>query len=406
MPQDIKYVAIDNLLGRSKADLNLMETVLANGTLKGKKILLLNFPKGGKKVEQVVESYLPFESISLEDKANSADIKSILQHFGSFENKTFSNARETIQFGKSILYLDALSSSFIRRFESNQECPGFWNLAVGTFCRHSCRYCFLNLTMRMRPLCIEHLNLSHLKANLTYFNKKRGAVHALLNAGETSDPLDNEPILRIWNKIVTLVQASENQILCLTKSANVDTIPDSSNGNLRETVIYSWSINPPSVVRRYELNTASAEDRIAAAHRLSNLGYRIRFRIDPILPPTLLTALSGGNLIPPTDIDLEEYYALIDQFDRIQPEMVTLGTFRALPSLFNFLEDAPLKKECLVKNGKRFRIPKQYRHYLYEQLGTYAQDLLGCHLAICKDPTIDLPFSTLRGPCQCLKLNI
>ena len=352
-----------------------------------------------------MNSFSNLEIIKLNNKANSEDIKNIFQHFSGLEGQNTDNFQNKLKLGKKTLYLDAVSNSFIRKFESNQECPGFWNLAIGTFCRHSCTYCFLNLTMRMRPLSIEHINLSRLKTNLKSFNKKNSHDHVLLNAGESSDPLDNEPLLHLWNRIVELIRDSGNQILCLTKSDNVDSIPSLGDENLVNSVIYSWSINPESVVQRYEPHTASSENRLLAAKKLKDFGYRIRFRIDPILPLQFMEALSNGNNISLKDVDLDDYFTLIDKFSRIEPEMVTFGTFRALPPLFNFLIDKFFKKEYLIKNGKRFRMPKEFRHYIYEQLGTYTQDLLGCNIAICKDPSINLHFSTLKVPCQCMKIS-
>ena len=400
----LKYIVIDSTIGRNEEDLKILEEISTNGAFDDKELLLLQFTKSNNKVKDVLGGYSNLEVIDLENKANSSDIKSIFQHFSEIEGKNVDTFKDKIKLGKKILYLDAVSNSFIRRFESNQECPGFWNLAIGTFCRHSCTYCFLNLTMRIRPLCIEHVNLSRLKNNLKRFNKKHGHINALLNAGETSDPLDNEPMLHLWNKIVEIVRKSGNQLLCLTKSNNISTISEPYTENLANSVIYCWSINPEPVVHRYEPNTASTKERLEAAKKLRDVCYRIRFRVDPILPLQLMKQISMGHDISVEDIDLDDYYHLIDQFSTIEPEMVTFGTFRALPPLFNFLLDKNFKKEHLKKNGKRFRLPREIRHHIYEQLGRYTQDLLGCHIAICKDPSINLPFSTLKSPCQCMKL--
>ncbi|NVM29732.1 MAG: hypothetical protein HWN65_12890 [Candidatus Helarchaeota archaeon] len=402
---DLKYIVIDSTIGRNEEDLKILEEISTNGTFDDKNLLLLQFTKANGKVKNLLDSFSNLKIIELENKANSSDIKSIFQHFSEIEGKTVDTFKDKIKLGKKILYLDAVSNSFIRRFESNQECPGFWNLAIGTFCRHGCTYCFLNLTMRIRPLCIEHVNLSRLKNNLKHFNKKHGHINALLNADETSDPLDNEPMLHLWNKIVEIVRDSGNQLLCLTKSNNVRTIPESDGGKLADSVIYSWSINPKPIVHRYEPLTASSEERLSAAKKLKNFGYRIRFRVDPILPVQFMKDLSNGKDLSVKDIDLEEYFLLIDKFSEIGPEMVTFGTFRALPPLFNFLLDKTFKKQHLRKNGKRFRIPEKFRHYIYEQLGNYTHNLLGCNIAICKDPTIKLNFSTLKVPCQCIKLS-
>ena len=202
-----------------------------------------------------------------------------------------------------------------------------------------------------------------------------------------------------------IVRNSENRILCLTKSANVHDIPEPDGTGLNNTAIYSWSLNPSSIVHRYEPFTASTEERLTAARHLKELGYRIRFRVDPILPLNLMDAIAEGTALPVKDIELDEYFQLLDKLDRIEPEMITFGTFRALPSLFNFLADKSFNKQNLVKNGKRYRIARKYRRYIYEKLGYYAQDVLNCRVAICKDPLIQIPFCTFKVPCQCMEIK-
>lgn len=124
------------------------------------------------------------------------------------------------------------------------------------------------------------------------------------------------------------------------------------------------------------------------------------------MPLNLINALSEGNEISKWEIDLEEYFKLIDELAQIEPEMVTLGTFRALSPLVHFINDPLLKKliSVLNKDGKRFRFPYRHRYYIYKCLGEYIQHCFGCSIAICKDPTIHLPFWAFNDPCQCTEI--
>lgn len=217
MATPIKYVAFDSTLGRNASDLKLIENVLENKRISPKRVLLLQFSKSNNKMKSLLESHLDTETVELENKASGSDIKKIFQFFSTVEKKPIKTIQEKIRFGKKILYVDAVAKSFIRKFKKSQECPGFWNLAIGSYCGHGCTYCFLRLTMRFRPIMIEHANLSKLKSNLKYFCKKLQRKKVLFNAGETSDPLDNEPLLHFWNEIVNHIKQSGNRVLCLTK---------------------------------------------------------------------------------------------------------------------------------------------------------------------------------------------
>jgi spore photoproduct lyase len=64
----------------------------------------------------------------------------------------------------------------------------------------------------------------------------------------------------------------------LTKSSNIDNILKLKPN---PQVVVSWSLNPQIIIDKYEIGTASLEERINAAKQCQKHGYRIRFRIDP-----------------------------------------------------------------------------------------------------------------------------
>jgi spore photoproduct lyase len=101
---------------------------------------------------------------------------------------------------------------------------------------------------------------------------------------------------------------SRGYVMLLTKSANVQGVLDVAP---HSHVVVSWSLNPPGIIETYELGTASLDERLAAARRCQEHGYRIRLRIDPgILYPDWQTGY--GELIRKS-------------LTLLEPENITLG---------------------------------------------------------------------------------
>ena len=111
--------------------------------------------------------------------------------------------------------------------------------------------------------------------------------------------------------------------MLLTKSSNINNLLTVEPNN--HTVV-SWSLNSRYAISKYELGTASLEERIKAAELCQNHGYRIRFRIDPGI---LHTDWQAG------------YAELIQKALTVtRPENITLGMLRLLPGHFHLARDA------------------------------------------------------------------
>jgi len=107
-------------------------------------------------------------------------------------------------------------------------------------------------------------------------------------------------------------------LMLLTKSNNVDNLLSIEPS--RQTVV-SWSLNSQNMIEQYELGTASLDERIEAAGKCREHGYRIRFRIDP--------GILYSNW-------REGYADLIRKALKVvKPENITLGMLKFLPGHFN-----------------------------------------------------------------------
>jgi len=209
-------------------------------------------------------------------------------------------------------------TSFIHYFDKTPPgiiCPHFYILAFANGCPYKCDYCYLNLTLRHWPEPTVFANTARM------FQEIRDWIYAtekpsVLNAGELSDSL-------VWDKEIKLTQslipifASQNKhkLLLLTKSANISELAKLTPS---DSVITSFSLNSQEVSNKYEKKSPPPSARLNSAKTLKQLGFRVRLRIDPIIP------------IPNWK---EGYTELIEQINNIAPETITLGTLRFFPAL-------------------------------------------------------------------------
>ncbi|MFH1716895.1 MAG: spore photoproduct lyase family protein [Planctomycetota bacterium] len=213
------------------------------------------------------------------------------------------------------------TSSFVGRFDgrlgSNVRCCSYCKLVpVSNGCPYYCTYCYLAFVYRKFSPFI--------KININYdamFKQIRKALAGAggkvsFNAGEMLDSLVLDHVTGLTTMLVPFFGGlSRGFLMLLTKSDNIDNLlavePNS------QTVV-SWSLNSRQMIEQYESGTAGLAERIEAARRCQQYGYRIRIRIDP------------GILYP----DWKAGYAdlIRKTFTILKPENVTLGMLRLLPA--------------------------------------------------------------------------
>ena len=109
-----------------------------------------------------------------------------------------------------------------------------------------------------------------------------------------------------------------HKVLFVTKSDNIKHLLEINPHN---QVIISFSLNADEVARRWEKGAPSVDRRIEAGRKLSQAGYEVRIRIDPIVPVKDWRT---------------QYTELIEQiFTSFIPYRITLGSLRGLQSTVN-----------------------------------------------------------------------
>jgi spore photoproduct lyase len=236
--------------------------------------------------------------------------------------------RHGVTASKRVLLIGT-AASFVRHFGGdlggNIRCGSYYKLVpVSNGCPYFCIYCYLAFVYRDY--------LPWIKMNVNYgrmFDEIRKLVAGsdgpvAFNMGEMLDSLALDHVNRLTPQLVPYFSGlSRGYLMLLTKSANVQGLLDVQPN---PHVVVSWSLNPQPVIDAYELGTAGLDERLAAARRCQEHGYRIRLRIDPaILHPDWQAGYA--ELIHKTLTVLE-------------PENITLGMLRLLPGHFALARQA------------------------------------------------------------------
>ena len=221
------------------------------------------------------------------------------------------------------------TSSFVGCFDgrlgSNVRCCPYYKLVpISNGCPYYCTYCYLAFVYRkFSPFIKININTE------TMFRQIRKALsdsggNVSFNMGEMLDSLALDHITNLTTMLVPFFAGFKRAFLMLlTKSNNIDNLLTVEPNH--QTVV-SWSLNSQAMVEQYERGTASLDERIEAARRCQEHGYRIRFRIDP------------GILYPNWKAG---YIDLVQKaLTAVKPENITLGMLRLLPGHFHLASGA------------------------------------------------------------------
>ncbi len=218
------------------------------------------------------------------------------------------------------------ASKFIRQFGGPGEgsgivCFRFWQLVPAGGCPYRCAYCFLQTTpwFRFNPDLLPGLvytNVDDMRRELDAW--LADPVPKMLIVGELQDGLVFDKAFRkVTGKPLThwiippFAAQHRHRLIFLTKSIQVDHALE-----LEPTrqVVFSWSVNAEFVAREWEHGAPSPSARFAAARRVRDAGWPVRFRLDPMVP------YEGWRF---------GYAHAIREINDLEPEMVTLGALRA-----------------------------------------------------------------------------
>jgi spore photoproduct lyase len=151
-----------------------------------------------------------------------------------------------------------------------------------------------------------------------------------------------------------------------TKTTNIDLLlKHKSPGN----IVVGFSVNPDIVRINEEKFSATLQERIEAAKKLVDAGYKIALHFDPIVS------------IPNADTEYKQTVDFI--FSYLKPEdiaWISLGTFRYTNDLksmmeYNYPESSLLSREFVLCSDSKFRYLRSVRTNLYRMVIGFLQDV-------------------------------
>lgn len=239
-------------------------------------------------------------------------------------------------------------------------CPSFMELKFGRGCRFNpgCSWCYLNGTYRFMPKGkAPHIYpKAEVEKDIEKFFKTQKKP-ALLNTGELADSLMSESTSKPFTKWAVPLFGSQtkHKLLLLTKDTQIqhllEMVPRLQDLDRQEQIIVSFSLNAHEVAEYWEKGAPPVAERIEAGKQLSEAGYEVRVRIDPIVPIE----------------DWEYMYGfLIDGLmNAFTPSRITLGSLRGLQSTINCCKDKTWVEFLTEKSDWGKRIESTIRTWAY-----------------------------------------
>lgn len=282
-------------------------------------------------------------------------------------------------------------------------CPHYLELKWAIGCPGACAWCYLQGTMRLQPrkksplikMDKDNFDLNPYRKIETHVKRffRTPTPPEILNTGELSDSLMFEKVPNPFSKFIVPLfeQQTEHMVLFLSKFAHIDNLLDIDDHN--QTIV-SFTLNSLPVSERWERGTSSIKERIEALRKLDEEGYKIRARIDPIVPY-------------PEESWLHDYRELVDDlFSKVRPERVTLGSLRGLRTTIDNAYDKSWVDFLDEKSRWGMRISCEKRKKGFKNLIGYLKSEYNYgSLALCKEPvsmweSLNLDWRNCR--CNCV----
>lgn len=266
-------------------------------------------------------------------------------------------------------------SDFIRPFDGTATglvCNRFYQLILSNGCPFDCQYCYLRLT------------LGKYKGPVVFTNPWPEVERQLekipagvFSTGELADSIAITPPL--LKPAIEYFRRQRDKFLFLTtKSTNIEGL---LGIRPTEQVWISLSLNAVRTWELFEQHTPHPDERLAAAWRLKAAGWRVRVRIDPIIP----------------EIGIESYREIVRQVRALAPEKVTLGVLKQFPRLPRGRQEGIGEQLARSTNGiKRYSTPVKVQ--VFNTLANW----LGWQPAICREtPGLWEALDWERQGCNC-----
>jgi len=185
--------------------------------------------------------------------------------------------------GKKRLLLTRHRGEFLKKCPGSDGavCCNYFVINFASNCPMDCSYCYLQDYLAHNPALKVFSNVEDLLEEAHKLFSRQRRFFFRVGTGEITDSLALDPYIGFSEQIVPFFAEQPNAFLELkTKS---DCVENLLHLDPKEKVVVSWSMNPQRVIDQEEHLTASFEERLLAAYRCQQAGYKLGFHLDPII---------------------------------------------------------------------------------------------------------------------------
>lgn len=162
-----------------------------------------------------------------------------------------------------------------------QVCCNYFVINFASNCPMDCSYCYLQEYLSGNPALKVFSNMGDLLREADDLLGKHRGVFFRIGTGEITDSLALDRYIGFSREVIPFFAEQPNVLLELkTKSDCVDGL---LGLDPKDRVVVAWSMNPQRVIDSDEDGTASLKERLAAARRCQEAGYRLGFHFDPMI---------------------------------------------------------------------------------------------------------------------------
>ena len=193
----------------------------------------------------------------------------------------------TISVGKRTLVLTRHQGSFFKscpasrtRGEAANVCCNYFVINFASNCHMECSYCYLQAYLNF-PYIVVHANIEDLTGELESALAASPGSFFRIGTGELADSLALDPLTGYAQRLVEFFAAQRNAVLEL--KTKTDCVEGLLGLEHRGRTVVAWSMNTRYVQKQEEHKTDSIEDRLRAARKCADSGYRLGFHFDPLV---------------------------------------------------------------------------------------------------------------------------
>ncbi len=184
--------------------------------------------------------------------------------------------------GKHHLVLTRNRGTFFKPCPATKEyrCCNYQVLNIGMGCPMDCVYCILQAYLN-NPWISFFVNIDDLFAELDQAFAASDGRFFRIGTGEFTDSLALDSLTGLSRYLVEYMSGQKGAVLELkTKSCVIDNLQGLDH---KDRTVVAWSLNSPFIMAAEEIRTATLDQRLDAAARCADWGYRLAFHFDPII---------------------------------------------------------------------------------------------------------------------------